>query len=173
MSYVSHLQLAESPGARELSQVASSEYADLVDYSLMDASLRGSDRSNWSSEEITAADDALARIDAAIANADAMIDGFLAPRGYLPLTEKFVDVPAIVTVWSRAIARYLLHKDRVTDANSDPIVRDYKDAMTLLQQTASGKFSLGAGDTTATGGVGSPDWAAPARQFTRDTLRDF
>ncbi|WP_027855207.1 gp436 family protein [Marinobacterium litorale] len=173
MSYVTHEQLADIPGARELSQVATAEHEQLVDYDLMQATLTGADRSAWTADEIAVADDALGRIDDAVANADAMIDGYLVLRDYLPLIDTFGAVPGIVTVWSRAIARYLLHKDRISADATDPIVRDYRDAMKLLQQVAEGKFSLGAGDTKTNSRAGLADWDAPDRQFTRDTLRDF
>jgi hypothetical protein len=45
--------------------------------------------------------------------------------------------------------------------------------MRLLQLTADGKFSLGADDTSAPAGTGSPDWSSPERQFTRETMSDF
>jgi phage gp36-like protein len=67
----------------------------------------------------------------------------------------------------------MLHKDRIGDSKDDPIVRDYNDAMRLLQLTADGKFSLGAEDTSAPAGAGSPDWSSPERQFTRETMSDF
>ncbi|WKE65070.1 DUF1320 domain-containing protein [Gallaecimonas kandeliae] len=169
MSYISRSDLAKSPGARELAQVATPEQEAVVDADLMQASLTGADRSAWSADEIAVADQALAVIDAAVVDADAVIDGYLAPRGYLPLD----PVPGIVTTWARAITRYQLHKDRVGGEKDDPIVRAYRDALALLQQTAAGKFSLGLGDTTAPAGTGSPDWSAPARQFTNDSLQDF
>jgi len=173
MSYVTHAQLADVPGARELSQVATKEHTAAVDYDLMEATLRGTDRSAWTAEEIAIADDALARIDGEVVNADAMIDGYLNQRGYLPLIDKFGAVPGIVSTWSRAITRYLLHKDRIAADATDPIVRDYRDALKFLQQTADGKFSLGAGDTSVTGGTGTPSWSSPERLFTRDTLEGF
>lgn len=174
MSYLTHEQLAESPGARELAQVATPEHEQIVDYDLMDASLRATDRSAWSVDEIAIADSALARIDEAITSADALIDGYLTLRGYLPLLDNFDAVPGIVTVWSRSITRYLLHKNRInSNANDDPIVRDYRDALKFLQQVADGKFSLGAGDTSVSTGIGKPAWSTSDRQFTRDTLKDF
>lgn len=140
--YVTPEQLAERPGARELAQLATRERDAIVPDALMDATLRGTDRSAWTPPQIASADDALVRIQEAIAEADGIIDGFLARRYTLPL----VTVPGVVTAWSRAITRYLLHKDRVAAENDDPIVRDYRDALKLLQLTADGKFSLGAND---------------------------
>ncbi|MCO1335471.1 DUF1320 domain-containing protein [Microbulbifer sp. OS29] len=166
--YISHAQLAERPGARELAEVASPAHEALVDYDLMQATLLGADRSTWSAAEIIVADNALVRIDDAISDAKSVIDGFLGRRGYLPLD----PVPGIVTTWARAICRYLLHQDRVSGESDDPIVRDYRDALKLLQLTADGKFSLGLEDTSAQQGIGQPATTARASKF-RDNLADY
>jgi phage gp36-like protein len=167
--YVSLPDLAERPGARELAQVASREHGQIVDYALMDATLRGTARTAWGSAAQADADAAAARITDAVAEADALIDGFLARRGYLPLD----PVPGVVTAWSRAIARYLLHKGRISD-DKDPIVRDYRDALRLLQLTADGKFSLGADDAAlAANRQGDVRFVGGSKVFGRDSLRGF
>lgn len=169
MNYVTHQQLAERPGARELAQVATAQHERVVADELMEATLLDQDRSTWPADEVAVADDALQRIDDAIQDAQAQIDGFLARRGYLPLD----PVPRIVSNWARSITRYLLHKDRLSsDDGSDPIVRDYRDALKLLQLTADGKFSLGADDSQASPGVGSP-YVTTGRTTFRDNLGDY
>lgn len=170
MPYVTHIELAERPGALELAQVASTEHQAIVEYELMDATLRAGDRSAWTVDEVAAADAALARIDDAVAEADALIDGFLARRGYpLPLD----PVPGVVAGWSRSITRYFLHKARISDERSDPIARDYRDALKLLQLTADGKFSLGAADPVlATSGT-DVQFSGDANVFSRDQLKAF
>lgn len=151
--YVTPAQLADSPGATELAQVASPESGAIVDALLLDAVLRGTDTSAWTVDEVAAANATLARITDAIDAADGLIEGFLAKRGYaLPLS----PVPGVVVRWARSIARYTLHKDRITDPKTDPIGRDYQDALKLLQLTASGQFSLGATDTVSQPGIGMP-----------------
>ncbi|SIQ30877.1 gp436 family protein [Marinobacterium stanieri] len=149
MSYITHEQLAKRPGVRELAQVATPEHESIVDSELMEATLTGADRSAWSIEDIEVADEALSAIEDAMVDAKSVIDGFLSRRGYLPLT----SVPPIVNTWARVIVRYMLHKDRIGDSKDDPIVRDYQDAMKLLQLTADGKFSLGADDPTQSNGA--------------------
>jgi phage gp36-like protein len=168
--YVTPEQLAERPGARELAQVATRERDRIVADDLMDATLRGTDRSSWTPAQIASADDALARIQEAIADAGSIIDGFLAQRYKLPLA----TVPGVVTTWSRSITRYQLHKDRTATENDDPIVRDYRDAMKLLQLTADGKFSLGAEDPV----INDPQdvdvrFVSDDRAFSRRQTRDF
>jgi phage gp36-like protein len=143
MQYITPTDLAERPGARELAQVASAAHLAMVPSELMEATLRGGDRSAWTADQVTAADDALQRIEDAVRQAESLIDGYLARRGYgLPLS----PVPELVTGWARDIARYLLHKDRQGREDNDPIVRAYRDALKFLELTATGKFSLGAAD---------------------------
>lgn len=169
MPYATHLDLAESPGARELAEIASPEHAPMVPYELMDAALRGASTADWQADEVARAQAALARIDQAVHGADALIDGYLAKRGYaLPLS----PVPGLVTAWARAIARYQLHKDRRPLDDKDPITRNWRDALRLLAQTADGKFSLGAGDAVAIDKTDARITHAP-QVFGRDELRAF
>ncbi len=86
MPYISTSELAERPGAREIMLSASGDVAPVSDVGLMDATLRGGDRSAWTAEQRAAADAALRRVEDAVAEAGALIDGYLAQRGYpLPL----------------------------------------------------------------------------------------
>lgn len=143
MQYITLDDLAERPGARELAQVATKEGARAVATDLMEATLRGADRSAWAADLVAVADDALQRIQDAVVEAESIIDGNLAKRSYpLPLS----PVPKLVTGWARDIARYLLHKDRGGKEDSDPIVRNYRDALKFLALVAKGEFSLGAED---------------------------
>ena len=163
--YITPAQLAERPGARELAQVATRERDAIVADDLMEATLRATDRSTWSADQIAIADDALARINEAITGAAGTIDGFLARRYPLPLA----TVPPIVVEWSRSITRYLLHKDRISGEATDPILRDYRDALKLLQLTADGKFSLGADDPVLTdAGDAEVQFTGDGRVFRRD-----
>lgn len=168
--YVTLAQLADRPGATELSQVATPLRYAAVDPALLDALLRGEPVSSWPVDQVQIGTEALDVIVSAVNDAQAVIDGFLARRGYeLPLTTSF----GIVTGWARAIARYLLHKDRLSAEATDPIVRDYRDALKFLQLVADGKFSLGPDDPVAPAGGGSPQVSAPPRVFSPDTLKDF
>lgn len=175
--YVTHVELAERPGAEELGQVAGADHLGVVDGALMDATLRAADRSAWDADEIAAADLALQRIDDAVAEGDAIIDGFLVQRGYtLPL-----ELPpsstgkSVLTAWSRAIARYLLHKNRISDESKDPVARDYRDALKMLKLLVEGKYSLGAGDPEKVASEASTDvrFIGDENVFGRDQLRSF
>lgn len=170
MPYLTPADLAERPGATELAQVASSQHGALVDYALMDATLRGADRSAWSVDEVAAADEALARVQNAVTEAESVIDGYLVKRGYpLPLS----PVPPLVTGWARSIARYLLHKDRISDDRSDPIARDYRDALKFLGLTAEGKFSLGAADPVVSTSETDVRFVGDEPVFGRRELKGF
>ncbi|MBB1601578.1 gp436 family protein [Variovorax sp. UMC13] len=177
MPYVTLVDLAERPGARELAQVAGAEHLVVVEAALMDATLRGVDRAAWPSDAIASADAAVARIKDAVDEAGAVIDGFLAQRGYsLPL-----ELPpsstgkSVLGAWARSISRYMLHKGRITDESKDPIARDYRDAVKMLKLLAEGKYSLGADDPAQAGSSGSTDvrFAGAPTVFGRDQLRSF
>ncbi|WP_422099096.1 phage protein Gp36 family protein [Variovorax sp.] len=177
MSYVTFPELADRIGALELSQVAGSEYLLVVDPALMDATLRALDRSAWPAEQLEAADAAAARIADAVAEAGAIIDGFLVQRGYaLPLVLTPTSTgKSVLSAWARAITRYLLQKNRQGDPKLDPVVRDYQDAMKMLQLLADGKYSLGAGDPTQPSVTGATDvrFEGDAAVFSRAELRAF
>jgi len=168
MPYISHAELADRPGARELAEQATPQHLAVVDFELMEATLLGEDRSAWSADEVAVADEALARVDQAVADAEALINGFLAKRGYVPLE----TVPGIVANWTRMIARYYLHKDRFGADDKDPVLRDYRDAMKMLQLTADGKFSLGFDDPVKETGTDAPSFTKGKTVF-RDNLGDF
>ena len=147
MPYITHAGLADSPGALELSLVASDEHRPPVRAELLDAVLRGGDLADWPAEDVADAQRAVGRIDSAVRDAGSMIDGYLAKRGYaLPLQP---PVHRLVTAWARDIARHRLHKSRLADDGKDPISRAWRDALRLLQQVAEGKFAIGPVDTVA------------------------
>jgi phage gp36-like protein len=125
--YLTLAQLADAPGALELSQTASESHdAALVDAELFERTLRAQDRSEFDPDAIAAADAAAERVTNLITEATALIDGYLARR-----------------------VRYKLHPDRVGDDRTDPVVRDYRDALKFLSLVADGKFSLGIEDPEA------------------------
>lgn len=169
MPYLTHADLLDNPGALELAEVASDEQAPPVAPELLAALLRGEDVGAWPVQDVAAGQRAVARIDAAVADADAVIDGYLAKRGYpLPL----VPVHRLVAAWSRAIARHTLHKNRLAGEGKDPITRAYRDALALLAQAQAGKFSLGVGDAVANDTTDARFCYAP-NVFGRDQLKAF
>jgi len=107
------------------------------------------------------------RVDEAIANADAIIDGYCSTRYVVP----FNPVPAIIAKCALDIAIYNLYARRVEVM---PEVRDknYNNAIKLLQAISKGDVNLGA-TVTAPKAEATRTAAASSqpRQFTRDTLR--
>jgi phage gp36-like protein len=172
--YCTPAQLADAKLTRELAQVATPESARILGDALMEATLRGEDRSAFEPADVEVADDALVHVQKAIEEAGGVIDGYLRARKPSPYVVPLDPVPEIVSVWARWITRYLLHKDRVhTTEQVDPIVRDYKEAMRFLQLVADGKFSLGADDPLPPAGAGMPQVCAPTRIWDQDSLRDY
>lgn len=168
--YLTAAQLADRPGSLEIAQVATPESSPVVDADLMDATLRGEDRSAWLPADTAIADQALARVNESIDSAGDLIDGYIGKRYSLPLD----PVPGVLTVWARAIARYMLHKDRRSMESDDPIVRDYRDAQKLLQLVAQGKFSLGADDPSgADSATGDVKFTGDGTVFGRDQTHYF
>lgn len=172
--YCTPAQLADDKLTRELAQLCTPDRYPVVSDDLMEATLRGEDRGDFDSDLVVIADLALAHVSKALTDANGVIDGYLSlrkPAAYpLPLD----PVPGIVTVWARQIARYLLSKDRInTTESNDPVVRDYKDAIRFLELTRDGKFSLGVDDPLPPSSGGEPEYCAPDRVFSHDTLRDY
>lgn len=167
--YISLAELAERPGAVELSQTFAGMGKPMPRPEILDALLRGEETSSWPPAEVEVALAAVAKIGDAVEETQGLVDGYLLKRGYkLPLTK----VPSILAGWARAITRYKLHSHRVSEEKTDPIVRDYRDALKFLEQVAAGKFSLGLGDSLPAAG-GPPQITGPGRTFSMDTLRDY
>jgi len=74
-------------------------------------------------------------IDRALADTDAMIDGYLMARYVLPITG---TVPPLLADLAQAIAIYKLH----VQAADPKIESDFKDALRMLQQIATGTIRL-------------------------------
>ncbi len=172
--YCTPTQLADAKLVRELAQAATPERMIIPADAVMDIVLRGQDTTGQDADQVAAAQAALVVVQNALANADGLIDGYLRLRKPRPYPVPLNPVPEIVEVWARWIARYLLHKDRYgTEEKSDPVVRDYREAIRLLELVRDGKFSLGLDDPLPPSSAGMPDFCGPARVFTTDTLKDF
>lgn len=172
--YCTPTQLADAKLTTELAQLATPQREVVVADDLMEATLRYEDRSGFDSADVAVADEALVHVIKALTDASDVIDGYLKLRKPVAYTLPLTPVPGIVSVWARWIARYLLNHDRIgTREETDPVVRDYRQAIRFLELTRDGKFSLGADDPLPPPSGGAPDFVAPARLFTHDTLRDF
>jgi phage gp36-like protein len=120
-----------------------------------------SDRGERASDTV---DEAL--ISRAIADADALIDGYLKARYALPLA----PVPPIVTDLSQSIAIYRAHA-RVAD---EKITADYKDALKILAQISSGVIKLDvAGVEPAASGAMEVCTNNPERPLSAATMKGY
>jgi phage gp36-like protein len=102
----------------------------------------------------------------ALADADATINDHLQGRYALPLSV----VPLSLERMACELARYYLYDDHPTDT----VRTKYEDAIKFLEAVSKGVIKLGvdAQDQSAPV-VGTPQTAAPERQFNQETLKDF
>jgi phage gp36-like protein len=120
-----------------------------------------SDRGESASDTI---DEAL--ISRAIADADALIDGYLAARYKLPLS----TTPAIVTDLSQAIAIYKAQA-RVAD---EKIAEDYRTALKTLRDIANGLVKLDVdGVEPAASGASEVRTNNPERPLSAATMKGY
>lgn len=80
-------------------------------------------------------------VDRALADADAMVDGYVGGRYVLPLAE----VPPLIADIARTIAIWKLH----TYKPDDKITEDYKDALRILRDISDGKITLNVASNSA------------------------
>jgi phage gp36-like protein len=109
-------------------------------------------------------------ITAALADADALIEGYLAQRYALPVS----PVPQLLLRVACDIARFLLHGKAATEK----VRAAYDDALKVLRDLADGRAALpgaaaapSAQAPAAAGGA--PQVAAPTRIFDRTSLGDY
>jgi phage gp36-like protein len=106
-------------------------------------------------------------MDAALADAEAEINGYIASRYTTPIA---APVPRILMLTTCAIARYRLWKDRA----SERVRQDYQDAVKWCRDVAQGTASLGDNVNEAEiATAGTPQFTDPCRVFSKDTLKDF
>ena len=87
-------------------------------------------------------------IDAALADTDALIDGYLMPRYALPLTA----IPALIITLAEAITIYKLY----TFVAPERIEADYRDAIKALEKISKGEVMISAAgvEPASSGGSG-------------------
>ena len=109
-------------------------------------------------------------IDAAIADADAEIDGYLAKRYAVP----FSPVPRVLNKFSKDIAIYNLFSRMGIDESTDQktYLNRYNAAVKFLTLVAEGKVSIGAGneDPASAASTGFAVKSSP-RLFRRNQMR--
>tara|TARA_R100001129_G_scaffold173048_1_gene144165 strand:+ start:341 stop:772 length:432 start_codon:yes stop_codon:yes gene_type:complete len=141
LTYVTQQQLIDRFGEKELIQLT--------------------DRVN---RPATTIDDTV--VDGAIADAVALVDGYVGKVYKLPVS----PVPTVLTRMSADIARYYLHGK---SADKDgPVHRAYLEAVAWLKDVSKGLVSIDAdGVVSAPAGGGSIRAKTGDRVFTRDSLK--
>lgn len=113
----------------------------------------------------------IARLEQAIAQADADIDAYLSGRYAVPLS----PAPAVARKLSADIAVYNLYSRRLETIPETRSER-YKNAVRMLDGIAKGTISIGAAETPEPAGdAGGPEAtrAAADRIFTKTTMEGF
>lgn len=107
-------------------------------------------------------------VERAIGDASAFADGYLKKVLALPLSV----VPPVLEKNVADIARYYLH-GKAAEKDS-PVTRAYNEAVAFLRDVSRGLVELSAdGETPAAAGGGQVRTQAPARVFSRDSLRSL
>lgn len=105
-------------------------------------------------------------VEAALRDADEMIDGYVATKYPLP----FETVPRLLRTWATSIARKLLHRNGAPEHVED----DHKDALAALRHVADGRITLpAAGDEASEPSTGGHQSHAPPEVFTAEKLRGW
>ena len=164
MTPITPAELLLAHSARELAELATPEGQPSLYPDLIEATVRGADRSAWAAEEIALADEALLLIQDAIDTANARCGR--AAAGRVLSTNDDTTLRA----YASDIARSLLYGDaRLSEEH--PVRLRYRDAMRFLERVGAGTEVLG--QDVAGGGGGSPQYAAADRVFTADSLAGF
>lgn len=102
----------------------------------------------------------------ALADADELIDSYIASRAALPLA----TVPARLVRVAGDVARYYLHADGPTEQ----VATAYKEAIAWLRDVSTGKATLGDDGVTAAAPAGATiEVLGDDRLMTRTGLKDF
>lgn len=122
-----------------------------------------------SSDSGTVVDDAV--VDKAIADADSVIDSYVAKRLSVPLT---APVPARVNQLSVTIALYHLFSRRSNRTGmDDTILKNYDDAIRFLELVAKGQVTVGIDPPPAASTDQKAEFNSNDRRFTEDSMKGY
>lgn len=149
-------------GAEELAQRAAPEGTQITG-EILEKAINDDSLSAYTQDEQDAAADAEARIEAALSDAELLVDSYLKRRHSLPLESEVITASPLTAV-TCDITRYGLYDEHATEE----IQKRFDDAVKWLRDVSAGKASLGAEDATAVGmgrvkraeGESNYDWSA-------------
>ncbi len=143
MGYATASDLLAHSDVEELAQATGPTDKVAIDGDLLRLTVDGGDRSSYSTEAQAAADEALVRINEALATAESEINGYLATRYTTPLA----NPPKVLVVQTCRIAFYYAMGSAVTEREGQL----YSDALKFVNAVSRGLISLG-----SDGVVGTP-----------------
>lgn len=104
-------------------------------------------------------------LDAALADADSMIDGYLATRYTLPLASP----PTVLARIACDLARYYLYDDKAPPQ----VAERYQAAVAFLKSVSRGEVTLGVPAVTDGAATGTAEMQSGGRVFGRDQGHGF
>lgn len=135
MPYITPLDLLQRFDAEEMAQRADRGVPRLVTGELLQSLAEGVDTSNWSPADLVATTAAVAVLARVAADAQSVIDGYLAARYAVPLT----PVPDAVRRYASDLARYYLYDDHATET----VQKRHDAAIAFFRDIAARRASLG------------------------------
>lgn len=135
MSYATAPELLDRFDAEEIAQRTDRSMPRLVTGELLRTAAAAGSITDWTAAEQAAAAAALALINAALADADSTIDGYLAARYAVPLASP----PLIVKRLACDLARYYLYDDQATET----VQKRYDAADRFFRDVGKGLLSIG------------------------------
>jgi phage gp36-like protein len=108
-------------------------------------------------------------VDEAIADAEALINGYCQKVYNIPLS----PVPTLIKKYAVDISIYNLYGRRPTLAIPETIIQAQKDALNFLKLVTEGKVALGAATPVETNSPNEINISSNTGEFTRTKLQDF
>ncbi|MBF0182789.1 MAG: DUF1320 family protein [Magnetococcales bacterium] len=168
MSYATAEQLLQWFGAAEVAEVAVPDDQPPISAALLRRVLSGALRTTEEEAAWASAEQALQRLQQALAEAQRLMDSYLASRYPLPLAETTIAASPLPRMCA-TLALALLHDNRLPKA----VAERQQQAMAWLQALSAGKVEL-VPQLAQSGRVANgPEFVSGIRVFTNDTLQAF
>lgn len=135
--YTSPSDLVKQFGATEIAKLSTPKRYQVIAPLLLELTVNSLDRSDYTAEEIEAADAALTVIEDAISYSEQEMDSYLAVRYPLPLSSEVILINPLKGRCND-ISRYRLARSHP----SDEIERRYQDAIAWLRELAKGNAEI-------------------------------
>lgn len=165
MTYAVVADLVGRFSAEEVAQRTDRNIPRLVSAELLELAVSGGDTSGYTADELAAVAKAVATAEQALLDADNVINGYLAKRYTVPVTNA---LPALQR-FACDIARYFIYEDQVTET----IETRYNAAIKFLRDVAKGDVNLGDPAATPARTSDLPVMTSDPVNFRRDSSKGF